>query len=72
MEYPEALFNFVMGRHLPGQPISWLRFALFICKEGGTFPENEYLLQPDEEGYSETVTDEYKEKIKKMKELAKS
>lgn len=72
MQYPEALYNFVMGKHLPTQPISWLKFALFICKEGGTFPEQDYLIQPGEQGYSETLTDEYKEKMKKMVELIKT
>lgn len=71
MEYPEALYNFVMGKHPPGQPISWLRFALFICKEGGRFAEQDFMALPGEDGYSDTVTDEYKERMKKLVELVK-
>lgn len=71
MKYPESIYNFVMGKHPPGQPISWLRFALFICKEGGRFAEQDYLALPGETGYSDTITDEYKERMKKLVEIVK-
>jgi len=66
MAYPEALFQFVIGRYLPLQPVSWLRFSLFICRSGTNYPESEYWAMPGEEGYSETLTDQYKERISKL------
>jgi len=33
-EYPEALFNVVKGKHIPGVPMSWLRFWVYLCSNG--------------------------------------
>jgi len=64
-KYPEALYQFIMGRHPIGMPISWLRFMVYICSAGGKYSEYIYMAQQGEKDYSEDLTDEYKTKLEK-------
>lgn len=64
-KYPEALYQFVMGRHPVGMPISWLRFMIYICQEGGTYDKNLYIAQEGDKDYNAELTDDYKDKLTK-------
>lgn len=43
-KYPEALFAFVFGKRPLGMPVSFLRFMVFICAEGGLIEKEQWIL----------------------------
>lgn len=71
MKYPEALFQFVMGKHKVGQPICWLKFMVHICAEGGLVDKTEYILQHGDHGYEDDLDDDYTENMKKLIDFVK-
>lgn len=64
---PQALFNVVMGKHIPGVPISWLKFWVFVCLSSDyEVPEYVWKVVEGEATYTDELTPEYTEKMKKL------
>lgn len=72
-EYPEALFNAVIGKHISGTPINWLRFWIYLCSSGEEVDEAKWKANertdPQKIG-NETYLQIFDESMKKSVELA--
>lgn len=67
LDSPQALFNVVMGKHIPGVPISWLKFWVFVCIDTNYgVPDYVWKVVEGEPTYSKVLTPEYTEKMKKL------
>lgn len=64
---PQALFNVVMGKHIPGMPISWLKFWVFVCLSSDyEVPDYVWKVVEGEPTFTKELTPEYTEKMKKL------
>jgi len=60
-----------MRRHLAGTPVSWLKFWVFMCKEGGEIGDEEWKVVDGEPKFNDKLTDEYKKEREDLTELSK-
>jgi len=64
---PQALFNVVMGKHIPGVPISWLKFWVFVCLDSDyEVPDYIWKVTEGDATYTDELSPEYTEKMKKL------
>lgn len=62
-----------MGKHIPGVPISWLRFWVFICLENDyEADEVVWRVMPGEPTYDDELSAAYKDKMKKLVDNVKA
>jgi len=56
-----------MGKHIPGVPISWLKFWVFVCLNSDyEVPNYVWKVVEGDANYSDELTPEYTEKMKKL------
>lgn len=56
-----------MGKHIPGVPISWLKFWVFVCLDSDyEVPEYVWKVVDGESTYVNELTPEYTDKMKKL------
>lgn len=56
-----------MGKHIPGVPISWLKFWVFVCLDTNyDTPEYVWKVVEGEPAYSKELTPEYTKKMTKL------
>ena len=51
------------GKYMIGQPISWLKFWVFICKAGQDVDDKVWTAVEGDAAYSDVLTDQYNTKM---------